>query len=114
MGDADDADLDDGRVVGEDVFDLGGVDVEARHDDQVLGAVDEVQPTVVVDRRQVAGVQPAVGVEHPCRRLRLAVVALEHVGAVDPDLTRVADEHVVTVVADQPHLDAGTEWPTEP
>ena len=43
------------------VLDLGGEDVEARHDDQVLGPVDEEQVAVVVDHGDVAGAQPAVG-----------------------------------------------------
>ena len=51
------------------LLDLGRVHVEARHDDEVLGPVDEEQEAVVVDHGDVAGVQPAV------RRRRAARVA---------------------------------------
>ena len=54
--------------------------------------------------------QPS-SVEHPGRRLRVVPVALEHVGPAHPDLARVADEHVVAVVVDQAHLDAGDDLP---
>ena len=49
-----------------------GIHVEARHDDDVLGAVDEREPAVGVGDPDVAGVQPAVG-EHA--RGRVGIVA---------------------------------------
>ena len=61
MGHADHGDLGDAGMRGDHVLDLGRVDVEARHDDQVLGPVDEVEVAVVVDGGDVAGAQPAVG-----------------------------------------------------
>ena len=47
----------------DDLLDLGRVHVEARHDDEVLGPVDEEEEPVVVDDGDVAGAQPAVGRE---------------------------------------------------
>ena len=93
-------------MLGEHLLDLGRVDVEARHDDEVLGPVDEVQVAVVVGHGDVAGAQPAVGGQHPRGRLGVVEVALEHVRALHPDLAGVADEHVVAVVVDEAHLDA--------
>ena len=57
--------------------------------------------------------QPS-GDEHPGRRLGVVPVAVEHVGPAHPDLARVADEHVVAVVVDEAHLDAGERPPIEP
>ncbi len=45
------------------VLDLGGRDVLAAPDDDVLQAADDREPAVVVERREVAGAEPAVGVE---------------------------------------------------
>ena len=83
-----------------------GIHVEARDDHDVLGALDERQPAVGVGDADVAGVQPAVGAEHPRRRLRVAPVAREHVRAAHEDLAGIAVEHVVAVGVDEAHLDA--------
>ena len=101
----DDRGLGHGGMGGEHLLDLGGEHVEPRHDDQVLGPIDEVEVAVVVGGGHVAGVQPTVGVEHLGGRLGVAVVAGEHVVAANPDLADVADERVAVVV-DQTDLDA--------
>ena len=53
-----------------------------RQHEHVLGAPAEVDPPVP-DLGQVAGVQPAVGVDRRARRRRVAPVAQHHVGAAD-------------------------------
>ena len=58
---------------------LDGRDVLARRgDDQLLLAVDDREEAVVVDRADVAGVEPAVGVDQVGGRLRPLVVAGGH------------------------------------
>src|SRR5690606_15174711 len=99
---ADHAHLGDSRVHREHLFDLGRVHVEARHDDQVLGPVDEVQVPVGVDGRDVTGAQPAVD-EHLVGGIAVTPVPLEHVGTGDPNLTGVTRGYVVAVVADEPY-----------
>ena len=51
------------RVRFELVLDLRGRDVLAAPDDHVLEAADDREPAVAVERREVAGAEPAVGVE---------------------------------------------------
>ena len=60
VGHADDRDLADAGRAGERVLDLDAVHVLAAAVDHVLLAVDDLDEAVVVDPRQVAGVQPAV------------------------------------------------------
>ena len=57
--DADQRHLGDLGVRGQDVLDLGAVDVLAAGDDHVLLAVDDVEVAVLVLAHQVAGVEPA-------------------------------------------------------
>ena len=59
-GHADDRAVGDRGVLEEGGLDLDGVDVLAAADDDVLGAVDDVDEAVVVDAGDVAGVEPAV------------------------------------------------------
>ena len=73
---------------------------------EVLGPVDQEQEALVVDQRDVAGVEPAVVVDAAAGGLGVVPVALEHVGALDPDLAGVADQHVLAVDVDQADLDA--------
>src|SRR5207245_2424656 len=54
-------DVRDGRMGGQDVLDLGAVDVLPAGDDHVFLAVDDVQEALVVGPYQVAGVEPAPG-----------------------------------------------------
>ena len=53
-------DLGNGRMGGEHLFHLGREHVEPGHDDEVFGAIDEVQVAVVVDLGAVAGEVPTV------------------------------------------------------
>ncbi len=61
VGHADDRGFGDVRVLVQRGFDLGGVDVLAAADDDVLQAVDDVEVAVGVETAEVAGVEPAVG-----------------------------------------------------
>jgi len=99
-------DVGDVGVLREHLLDLTRIDVEARHDHDVFGALHEREPAVVVGDAHVAGVQPPAG-EHALGRVRIAPVAGEDVGAAHEDLAGVAREDVLAVGVDQPHLDAG-------
>ena len=94
----------DGRVLQQDLLHLGGEHVETRHDDEVLDAVDHVQEALVVDHRDVPGVQPALVVEHAGGGLRVVPVAGEDVGTAHEHLTGVTHEHVLSLDIDQAHL----------
>ena len=72
------------------VLDLVRVHVEARHQDHVLLAVDDVEETLLVHLRHVAGVQPAVGVDDLGGLLRALPVALHHLRALDAQLADFA------------------------
>ena len=79
------------------VLEVGGREVlAAGGDDDVLLAARDVDVAVLVDRAQVAGVQPAVD-DRAEARVVVAVVALEDVVALEEQLAVVGD----------PRLDAG-------
>ena len=106
MRHADDARFGDARVTEQDVFDFCREDVESGDDDQVLGAVDEVDEAILVAVADVSGAQPSIRGEDPRRRLGIVEIAGEDVGAAHPQLPGVADEDVVTGLVDDAQLDA--------
>lgn len=61
---ADDGGVGDAGVGDEEGFEFGGGDLEALVLDQFLDAVDDVEPAVGVGVLDVAGGEPAVGVDH--------------------------------------------------
>src|SRR3954447_12820136 len=65
-------------------LELGRRDLEALDLDELLEAVDEVEPPVLVRVADVAGVQPAVRVEGVGRRLLVAEVAAHPVRPAAP------------------------------
>src|SRR6202051_228516 len=71
----------------EGVLDLDAVHVLPATDDHVLGPVDDVDESLLVDAGHVAGVEPAPG-EGEGGVLGSVPVATHHVGALDPKLTR--------------------------
>ena len=75
VGDADHRDLRDPRVPQQQVLDLGRVRVEAADDEHVLDAPDDAQVAVGVERAEVAGVQPSVGVDRGRGRFGVVEVA---------------------------------------
>src|SRR5690606_33020248 len=82
---------------------LGRVDVQATGDDHVLGPAGDVDVTLVVVLRQVAGVQPPAG-QCRLRGVRPVVVA-DHVrrGPAD-DLADLAGRDVVALAVHDPDL----------
>ncbi len=66
---------------------LRGDVLAARGLDQVLFAVGDGEEVVLVELADVAGGEPAVGVEHLGSELGLAVVAAHHAAASEQDLS---------------------------
>ena len=89
VGHADDGDLRDARVAQHEVLDLGRVRVEPTDDEHVLDAADDAQVAVGVERAEVAGVQPTVGVDRSRGRVRVVEIAAHH-GLASHDRPRPA------------------------
>ena len=67
----------------QEVLDLDGIDIFTAGDDDVFFAVDEVVETVLVLHSHVAGVEPAVVIEHFFGGFRVVVVADHDARAFD-------------------------------
>ena len=80
VGHADDSGLRHAVQACQHLFDLGGVHVESAADVHVLEPVGDLQIPGVVDSADIAGVQPAVGVDGVGRRLGIVEIAQHHVG----------------------------------
>jgi hypothetical protein len=80
------------------VLDHGGVDVVAAADDQVFGASREMDEAVVVDPRQIAGVQPAVDQLAKAVQHVTVCAAVDHVTGED---CRAADRQVADLAGGQ-------------
>ena len=68
-------------------LDLGRIDVKAAVDDQLFAAPQNMQPPILIKLAQIAGVQPAFGVDRFVGLCRVAVVALHHMRAAHQHLT---------------------------
>ena len=104
VGRGDDRDLGDAGHAQQQLLDLERADVLAAADDDVLLAVDDREVAVVVEHADVAGREPAVGVE----RLggdRGIGVAGEQVGPAAVDLAGLARLDGLPVVVEEPDLD---------
>ena len=75
-------------------LDLGGRDVLATADDDVLEPPDDAHPALAVHGRKIAGAEPPAGRDDGgC--LRLVGIAGEHLGSTDPEFARVAHAAVL-------------------
>ena len=88
-GAADHGRLHDRRVRIQDRFDLGRIDVEARADDQLLGAADDEQASPSKRARSPVLNQPSLSIAAAVA-IRRAVVAAHHVGAAHMQLADLA------------------------
>ena len=105
--DAEDGDLGNLRVGGDDALDLGAVDVLAATDDHVLDPVEDIDEALVVGAAEVAGAQPAVLGDRFRRGLGLAEVALHRLLGAEPHLTRLTRRDILPGVGvDDAHLRA--------
>ena len=77
------------------VLDLGRVRVEAADDEHVLGAIGDADVAALVHDRDVAGVQPAVGVDRFRGGFGIVDEAAHDVVTADHDLARFAPRDLV-------------------
>ncbi len=78
VGQPGDGDLGDRRMTVQELLDLGRVDVLAAANDQLLAPADDSIIAVVAAAGQVAGMEPAVGVDRLACRLGIIVIAGHH------------------------------------
>ena len=94
----------DRRMPGKHILDFSRKDVETAGDDHVLAAIDDVEKTVGIATRKIAGVEPAVA-KRLGRLLRLFPVAGHHQWPATADLADLAIGHLIAVVIEQPDLE---------
>src|SRR5215469_12930284 len=85
-------------------FDLGRIDIEARADDQLLGAADDVK-NVVFEPREIAGIEPAISVDHRCGRLGVPVIAAHDIGTANLQFADLAWRNSTATRLHQARLD---------
>ena len=107
IGDADHGDLGDVWVLSHQALNLCRIAVEAADDEHVFEPVGNAQIAALVEHADVAGVQPAVGVNRFQRRRFVVKVTLHHVVAAQQHLARLAGGDGVAVFIDAAHLGAG-------
>src|SRR5262249_59589690 len=73
-----------------DCFDLVWIDVEARDDDHVLLAVDDLEEPPLVEHADVAGAEIAIGCKRSRIGLGLLPVTLHHLRAFGADFATLA------------------------
>jgi len=87
-------------MIGDDVFQLGRIDVEAAGDHHVVGAIGRAEVAVRVESPDVAGLHPAVD-DSFCRRLGIVPEALHlAVGPGDDRADLPRRDRLVVVVPD--------------
>ena len=80
---ADDGGIHDRRMAVQNLLDLDAVDVLAAADQHVLLAIDDVEEALLVDLREIAGLEPVV-LEGFLRRLGLVPVTTHDIGPTHP------------------------------
>ena len=104
VGHADCGDFAHVRMRGDHVLDFVRIDVEARHQDHVLLAVDQADEAARVHHADVAGGEPAVVVDHLGGFVRAVPVAFHHLRALHAQLARFADVRPAAVVLPEAHV----------
>src|SRR5690606_3541290 len=105
VGDAEDDRLRDAGVAGDRGLDLARIDVLPAADDEVLEAAGDGDVAALVHDADVAGVQPAVGVDGLRGRVGQVVVAEHDLVAAGADLARLPDGQRRAVRPGDLHLD---------
>src|SRR5665213_2061114 len=98
VGHADDRAFEDTRVHRDNRLDFIRIDVEPRHQDHVLLAVDDAHVAALVHHADVAAREEAVRGNRLCRVFRALPVAGHHLRAADADLAALADRYVVASI----------------
>jgi hypothetical protein len=99
-------------VAGQQRLQLGGCHLVGADLDELLEPVDHEHVAAGVDLAEVAGVQPAAGVDHLDGGVGAAQVAGHHLRAPRPQLTRLAGAEVASSPrVDHPQLGVGHHPP---
>lgn len=85
---ADDFAVDDIGMEAHDVLDFARVNIEAGYEDHAFDASDDKPVSILIEGRKVTAFHPAITGEVPGGFLGIPPVALHHLGAADPKLTR--------------------------
>src|SRR5262249_41219581 len=104
-GTADDGRLHHHLVRVEHRLDLRRIDVEAGADDELLRATRD-EEMVSVEASQVAGIEPAVGINRLSGEIRGAIVTEHHVGAAHVQLANLAVPYAFALRIDQTIFDS--------
>src|ERR1700730_1346620 len=86
-------------------LDLARVEVFAAADHHVLDAAEDVAVPLLVDHRDVAGMHPAIGIEHVGGLFRLIPIAKHDAVAASAQFAGVAAGHNATLEIDDLNLD---------
>ena len=111
-GDRDDRHVGDRRMRQQHRLQLRRSDLAGLVLDQLLQAVDQEEVAVLVRVADVAGVQPAVGVDHRGGGVRPVEVALHHLRPANPELAMLAGPEIGPGrEVDDPALGVGDKRP---
>src|SRR6185295_17325288 len=111
VGDAEDLHVLDFWMAIEEFLDLSGIEVLAAADHHVLDAADDVAIALGVDDRDIAGVHPAIGVEHVAGLFRLVPIAQHDAVAAGAEFAALAARHDAALEIDHLDLDMGMNAP---
>ncbi len=90
---------------------FGRRDLEALDLDEFLHPVDDEEEALLVDQRQIAGVQPALGIKRPGRRLGVVEVSDHDLGPANPEFALGTGFGIAACVkVDDPGLGVGNEF----
>src|SRR5688572_12486112 len=93
VGNADDRAFEHARMHGDDLLDLVRVNIEARHKDHVLLAVDDADKAFLVHDADVAGAQKPVLTQDLRGVLGTLPIAFHHLLPADADLSGLPERH---------------------
>src|SRR5262245_32276594 len=105
IGYAEDRSFQHRRVLVENLFDLGAVDVFTAGDDHVLGAIDEEEVALSVHETEIPGAIPP-GPEDGRRLLGFVPVPRHDVGATHDDLADFTGRQLVVALVEDPDVNA--------
>ena len=100
-------------MLGDDILDLGRIDVLAARDDHVLHPVDDIDEAVGIHVAAVAGMHPAAG-ERAFGFFRALPITHHDIVAAGDDLADGAERHGLVLGIDDAHLAAERRPPARP
>ena len=85
---------------------FGWVHVETRNDNQIFGAVHQIEKSIIVNDGDIAGSQPAIVGQRPCRGLWVFEIAEKHVRPTHPDFSGITTQGVFATFINKTHFNA--------